>query len=142
MATEQALQDRIEQVRRIVKPLQGFAFKADRPRAARHQALLSRGDGRLADLLLLASDPGVGLQRALKTWDGDPGWYLDRERGADERFPWEVIDLGVERDYLWREWERYKEGVASPKCPVAGCRGCRVCGMYGWLEEAGPGGPG
>jgi radical SAM superfamily enzyme YgiQ (UPF0313 family) len=137
MASERALQDRIEQIRRIIKPLKGFAFNADKPRMARRQALLSRGDERLAALLLAAAEPGVGLTRALKAWDGDPDWYLDRERGEDERFPWEVIDLGVERDYLWREWRRYKDGLASPKCPDAGCRGCRACGMYGWLEESG-----
>ena len=45
-------------------------------------------------------------------------------------FPWDIVDVGVSREFLWREWERYREGVATAKCPPAGCAACKRCGIY------------
>jgi hypothetical protein len=53
----------------------------------------------------------------------DPEFYADRERGADERLPWEVIDMGVSRAHLWHERELSRRAVLSPDCRVQ-CTGC------------------
>jgi radical SAM superfamily enzyme YgiQ (UPF0313 family) len=138
MADEAALEWAMGQVRAMVKPLRGFRAMLERPGPARLQGLLARGDEAVFDLAELAARPGMGWRRALKAWEGDPGAYLDRERGRDEAFPWECIDIGVSRDYLWREWERYARARPSARCAPGNCAGCDACGMGGWLAAGGP----
>lgn len=137
MADEAQLEWALGRVRDLVRPLRGFRAMLERPGPARLQALLARGDETVFELAELAARPGMGWRRALKAWDGDPGTFLDRERGQDEAFPWECIDSGVSRDYLWREWERYKQAKPSARCAPGGCAGCDVCGLGGWLTEGG-----
>jgi radical SAM superfamily enzyme YgiQ (UPF0313 family) len=129
MATEAALETAYDGLRGVIKPLRGFRLETENPSQARMQGLLARGDARLFPLLVEAAASG-SLRRALSTWDGDVSWYLDRDRPRDEVFPWDVIDVGVSRDFLWREWERYRQGVVTAKCPPEGCAGCRRCGIY------------
>lgn len=145
MAGEHALKGRIAAVRRLAKSFSGVQVRADSPRLARLQGLLARGDERVHGLISLAAGrPGGESQAwspALRDWPGDPAWYLDRERGEDEAFPWEVIDLGVDRRHLWREWERVKTRRESPPCPTVdisgrrqgACAECRRCGLDTWL---------
>jgi len=94
--------------------------------------LSARGDERLSELTLPAPKNGGNFKKALYAWDGDPAPYLDRQRSPDEPFPWEIVDAGVRRDYLWREWQRYQDAVPTAKCPPAGCAACGRCGMEAW----------
>lgn len=135
MASEERLKEIIARVKRLVKPLKGWRAEADSPAAARLQGVLARGDESLYGLLEQAADQG--LRRALKEWPGDPAAILDRQRDRDEPFPWEMIDIGVGRDLLWREWERFQAARATPVCPAQGCQGCDRCGMHSWLGGAG-----
>lgn len=52
-----------------------------------------------------------------------------RERDREEKFPWEVIDHGIERQFLWEEYQRALQEKSSPECrPEQNCRRCGVCG--------------
>lgn len=126
MASEEALEERLRTIRDMVKPLKAFRFASDGPGAARLQGLLSRGGANLAPLVLDAAE--IGWKKALKQWGGDEAAILDRERDRDEPFPWEVIDAGVPRAVLWREWGRYKKELETPPCPAEGCGECGRCG--------------
>jgi len=134
MASEEYLDNALRRVKAMLKPYKGFALSGDDPFLARVQGLVSRGGEDLAGLLLLAADFG-GWKKGLALWDGDPGTVLDRERGRDEAFPWEVIDLGVDRAHLWREWEKSRQDQPSPGCPPQGCERCGVCGLKDWLRR-------
>lgn len=129
MASEAAIEAAYAAVRAAVKPLKGFKVEVENASAARLQGLLARGDEALFPLIEQAVTAG-SFRRALKTWDGDVAAVLDRQHPQDEVFPWDIVDVGVSRDFLWREWERYKEGVATAKCPPDGCAACRRCGIY------------
>jgi len=133
MATEDALNEAMARVRAAVKPLKAFRAMLEKPFSARLQALLARGGEEIFELAELAAEPGMGWRRALKEWDGDPALVLDRERGEDEIFPWECLEIGVKREFLWREWRRYKEEQASRHCSDAPCEACNLCGMGKWL---------
>jgi radical SAM superfamily enzyme YgiQ (UPF0313 family) len=126
MASEAAIEAAYARVRAAAKGLKGFRVEVETASMARMQGLLARGDAGLFPLLASAVRAG-SFRRALKTWDGDVAAYLDRERPKDEAFPWDIIDVGVSRDYLWREWERYRQGVGTAKCPPAGCDACHRC---------------
>jgi len=148
MAGERTLRERIVQVRRTARHVSGMQVRSDSPRLARLQGLLTRGDTETHGLISLAAQQHGRDQEswaaALRDWSKDPAWYLDRERGKDEAFPWEVISLGVDRNHLWKEWERVKTRRTTPPCPwehVAGqpgfaCLDCRRCGLDTWLTES------
>lgn len=50
-------------------------------------------------------------------------FYNLRTRTRNEIFPWDFIDCGVTREFLWREWEHALEGCVTPNCREK-CSGC------------------
>lgn len=139
MASQEALEARLEELAAMAKPLRGVRVEGEKPFWARVQGLFARGGEDLAGLYILAGEHG--WRGALKRWEGDMAWVLDRERGRGEIFPWEVIDVGVGREALWREWGRYASGKATPKCPDAPCGRCLACGGATDAGESGTDGP-
>jgi len=89
------------------------------------QAFLSRGDRRIGAML-----PELAKGGNLKQICAAAGFSLidelTRERRQDEIFAWEIIDSGVQRDYLWREYQRAAEQRLTPPCAPGCCR-CGVC---------------
>ena len=60
---------------------------------------------------------------AFRNTDVDISFYNQRERGKDEIFPWDFIDIGVSRSFLYREWERALNETVTPNCREK-CSGC------------------
>ena len=101
-----SLQKKLEVIKRGARPLGNVRVLHENPREAALQALLARGDRRVADFLELAAGFGGDWRRALREWDGDADFYTTRARPIDERLPWDHFDVGVKRSGLIREWER------------------------------------
>jgi radical SAM family uncharacterized protein len=89
----------------------------ENPREAYLQALLARGDRRVADLVEPAARLEGDWRRALREWDGDADFYTHRERALDETLPWDHLDVGVRKAGLIREHER---AGLSPEPAAAG----------------------
>jgi radical SAM superfamily enzyme YgiQ (UPF0313 family) len=121
------LKDRIKKIKRGLGSVANVRVHADVPRWAYVQALLSRGDRRLAPLLTAVVENGGNWSQAMKRVNVNPDFYVYRERGKDELFPWEFIDHGVSRDYLWEEWEKALSGRLTPACDPEHCCRCGVC---------------
>ncbi len=75
----------------------------DVPRQAYVQALLSRGDRGVGAVLKVAAETG-DWKAALQASPIDPDLTVLRPRGEREAFPWEVVDPGIPRATLWREY--------------------------------------
>jgi radical SAM superfamily enzyme YgiQ (UPF0313 family) len=97
----------------------------DLPKWAYVQALLARGDRRVADILVAAQ--ARGWNRALTENPINPDFFTLRERRAGELFPWDFIDHGLKKEYLWEEYQRGLEGKETPPCRPAVCSRCGVC---------------
>ena len=119
----------------MTRKLRGVALNVDAPFQARLQGVLSRGGEDAFRLVQLAADEG-GWKKAMRRFEAETAEILDREREADEVFPWEVIDLGVTRTSLRREYERAVRALHSPGCPAGGCKDCGLCGMDEWLKKS------
>ena len=92
------------------------------------QGVLARGDRRLGPVLQAAHEaggPGTFL-RTLRDFDLSADFYLYRRRSEEEIFPWDMLDMGIERRYLWAELERAEHGASTPAC-FDGCQRCGVC---------------
>ena len=50
-------------------------------------------------------------------------FYNYRERSKDEIFPWDFIDIGVSKNFLYREYENSLQEKVTPNCR-AKCSGC------------------
>ena len=59
----------------------------------------------------------------------DIAFYNERERGQEELFPWDFIDIGVTKAFLRREWDRAMKAEVTPNCRQK-CSGCGV-GVFG-----------
>jgi radical SAM superfamily enzyme YgiQ (UPF0313 family) len=109
-----SLQTKLEIVKRGARRFANVRVLHENPREAGLQALLARGDRRVADFLELAASFDGDWRRALREWEGDPDFYTTRPRPIDERLPWDHFDVGVKKAGLLREWER-----AQAETPVA-----------------------
>ncbi|WP_327438366.1 radical SAM protein [Humidesulfovibrio mexicanus] len=117
----------------MTRKLRGLALHVDAPFQARLQGVLSRGGEETFRLVELAAEGG--WKKAMRRFETETADILDRQRGETEAFPWEVVDIGVSRQLLWREYGRADRAVHSPGCPALGCAGCGACGMDRWLEQ-------
>ena len=99
------------------------------------EGVFARGDRRVAEAILTAYRKGClydawgesfqndAWLEAFEECGLDIGFYTTRERKRDEIFPWDFLDCGVTREFLWREWERAQREEVSPNCR-ARCQGC------------------
>ena len=55
----------------------------------------------------------------------DPAFYARRERAQGEILPWEHIDSGVRKDFLWAEYQKALRGETTPNCRQR-CVGCGI----------------
>lgn len=60
----------------------------------------------------------------------DIDFYTSREREQDEILPWEFIDVGVTREFLWREYEKSIKALVTPNCRRA-CTNCGANSFHG-----------
>jgi radical SAM superfamily enzyme YgiQ (UPF0313 family) len=133
MASEESLLAAQKRLKDMTKHLRGVALQVDAPFQARLQGVLSRGGEEAFELVRLAASEG-GWKKAMRLWDEKAAQILDRQRDEHEVFPWEVIDTGVSRASLWREWTRAGRALHTPGCPKGGCEDCGLCGMDKWLK--------
>jgi radical SAM superfamily enzyme YgiQ (UPF0313 family) len=122
------LKQRIKRLKRGLGSVPNVRVHADVPKWAYLQALLARGDRRLAPLLVAVVEGGGSWARAMKRVNVNPEFYVYRERAQEEVFPWDFIDHGVRRDFLWSEYEEALAGRLTPPCEPERCRRCGVCG--------------
>ena len=106
------------------------------------EAVLSRGDRRVGDAIEEVWRRGGKLDawtdyfsydrwmEAFAACGLDPAFYANRDRGRDELFPWEIIDIGVYRRHFWRERELAYQSQLSPDCRQQ-CTGCGANRLIG-----------
>lgn len=111
------------------------------------EAALARGDRSVGAVIHRAWRAGARLDawrehfspdtwRAAFAAEGvDPLAAVGRRRSVDEALPWDVIDCGVTRRFLWREYERAVRGDLSPDCR-ANCHGCGVTASFSAARDA------
>jgi hypothetical protein len=121
------LQDKREYLRKRFSGQANIRLNVDTPANAFFQAVLARGDRRLAPVLADIARTGKNWRQLMRLEGLEPEFYAMRERGRNEVFPWEIIDHGINKEYLWQEYQRALAGKSTPPCDVERCRRCGVC---------------
>ena len=104
------------------------------------EGVFARGDRKIASVIEEAYRMGCIYDSWSEQFDNDKwmrafdntgieiGFYNLRERGEDEIFPWDFIDIGVTKKFLRREWDRAMKGEVTPNCRMQ----CSGCGVAKW----------
>jgi radical SAM superfamily enzyme YgiQ (UPF0313 family) len=125
MEAEKVLKKKLRFLQSSISRIPNTRMNHESVRNAILQTFLSRGDRRIGYLLpQLAA--GSNLKQLCRKMELSLDFYVVRERDADEFFPWEIIDQGVKRDYLWQEYQKGQLEKTTPPC-VPTCRRCGVC---------------
>ncbi|MGC8808666.1 MAG: radical SAM protein [bacterium] len=103
-AEPQQLNEKIKLVKKGLAKEGGVSVTADLPKWAYLQALLARGDRRVGKLLGQAHRLRGNWSQAYRTVDLNPDFYVLRPRRKEEIFPWDFIDHGLSKDYLWQQY--------------------------------------
>jgi hypothetical protein len=61
-----------------------------------------------------------------------------REREFSEVLPWDHLDSGLDKDWLWEDWQDSLNGVEVEDCRWTPCFDCGVCPQMGTDIEVGP----
>jgi len=120
------------------------------------EGLLSRGDRRVGNVIervwreggrfdgwseYFSYDRWVAAASAeLEPLGVDFAWFTTRERGEDEVFPWDHLDSGLDKAWLWADWQDALAEQEQDDCRWTPCFDCGVCPSMGTDIEVGPSG--
>jgi len=121
------LKERIRYLRQQLTGIANIRIKAEKPEKSYFQAVLAAGDRRLAPALLGLAQSNRNWQQVLKQHHIRPEDYCLRKRCRDEVMPWEIIDHGIDRNFLWAEYQKALAGRTTSACDTAVCKKCGVC---------------
>jgi radical SAM family uncharacterized protein len=103
------------------------------------EGLLSRGDRRVGAVIEQAWRDGARFDGwsehfSFSRWIAatekvgvDIGWYTTRERNADEVLPWDHLDSGLDKQWLWDDWQDALGEFEQDDCRWTPCFDCGVC---------------
>ena len=130
----------------------GFRYHDGKPGAI--EGLLSRGDRRVGAVIRAVWEDGGRFDgwsehfsferwercadQALADTPVDLAWYTTRERDFTEVLPWDHLDSGLDKDWLWEDWQDSLSGAEVEDCRWTPCFDCGVCPQTGTEIQIGP----
>jgi radical SAM family uncharacterized protein len=133
----------------------GFRYHDGRPGII--EGLLSRGDRRVGAVIEQVWRDGgrfdgwsehfsydrwvAASETALADTPVDLDWYTIREREYSEVLPWDHLDSGLDRDWLWEDWQDAIDPdstVEVEDCRWTPCYDCGVCPQMDTEIQIGP----
>ncbi|MFZ0323789.1 MAG: TIGR03960 family B12-binding radical SAM protein [Actinomycetes bacterium] len=130
----------------------GFRYHDGKPGIV--EGLLSRGDRRVGEVIRevwLAGGRFDGwsehfsFDRWMQAADTafadsvvDVDWYTVRDREYAEVLPWDHLDSGLDKDWLWEDWQDARNDVEVEDCRWTPCFDCGVCPQLDTHIQVGP----
>ncbi|GAA4233413.1 TIGR03960 family B12-binding radical SAM protein [Actinomadura meridiana] len=118
------------------------------------EGLLSRGDRRVGEIIRAVWEDGgrfdgwsehfsydrwsAAADKALAAEPVDLAWYTVRERDEVEVLPWDHLDAGLDREWLWQDWQDAVDETEVEDCRWTPCYDCGVCPTMGTEIQTGP----
>ena len=145
------LRDAIRSDKRYGKAI-GFRYHDGKP--GQVEGLLSRGDRRIGRVIRAVWEDGgrfdgwsehfsydrwmAAADRALSDLTVDVAWYTTREREESEVLPWDHLDSGLDKDWLWEDWQDALAEDEVEDCRWTPCFDCGVCPQMNTEIQIGP----
>ena len=118
------------------------------------EGLLSRGDRRVGAVIRRVWEDGgrfdgwsehfsytrweAACAAMLPPFGVSLDWYTTRERAENEVLPWDHLDSGLDREWLWQDWQEALSGTEVEDCRWTPCFDCGVCPTMGTDIQIGP----
>jgi radical SAM family uncharacterized protein len=118
------------------------------------EGLLSRGDRRVASVIRRVWAAGQRFDGWSEYFSFDRwndactavfadqpvslDWYTTRERALSEVLPWDHLDAGLDKDWMWQDWQEALDGGEVDDCRWTPCYDCGVCPSMGTEIQIGP----
>jgi radical SAM family uncharacterized protein len=114
------------------------------------EGLLSRGDRRVGAVIEQVWSGGGRFDgwsehfsfdrwaEAARLCGIDLDWYTTRERAITEVLPWDHLDSGLDKEWLWQDWQDALTEQEQDDCRWTPCFDCGVCPAMGTDIEVGP----
>jgi len=154
----QRLRDDVRADRSVARAI-GFRYHDGRPGIV--EGLLSRGDRRVGAVIEAVWRDGgrfdgwsehfsyerwtAAAEEAFAGGPVDLDWYTTRERGYAEVLPWDHLDSGLDKDWLWEDWQDALLAGSDPDadvevedCRWTPCYDCGVCPQLDTEIQIGP----
>ena len=145
------LRDAIRGDRQYTRAI-GFRYHDGKPSAI--EGLLSRGDRRVGPIIEAVWRDGgrfdgwsehfsyerwaTAAGQSLAGSGVDLDWYTTREREYAEVLPWDHLDAGLDREWLWADWQDALDEVEVDDCRWTPCFECGVCPQLDTSIQIGP----
>ncbi|MET8006901.1 TIGR03960 family B12-binding radical SAM protein [Nonomuraea glycinis] len=126
----------------------GFRYHDGKPSIV--EGMLSRGDRRIGAVIRNVWEDGARFDGwsehfSYERWMAaaakagvDVDWYTVREREENEVLPWDHLDAGLDREWLWQDWQEAVNGGEVEDCRWTPCYDCGVCPTMGTEIQIGP----
>lgn len=121
------LKEKIVYLKKGVRQFANVHLQADKPDNAMFQALLSRGDRRIADVLNDMALHNIPWKKSMRNHNLNIEEYILCGSEGESYFPWYIIDHGMSHEYLWKEYNKGLREAPSEPCDTSICRRCGVC---------------
>lgn len=120
-----------------------FKYKGHDYRVSLLEAVFARGDERLAPLIEKAWQLGCRLdgwsevfnfdtwREAMDRTGIDAAAFAERRFAKEEKLPWDAVDVGITKEFLYKEYERALAEERSADCMTA----CTGCGLSCAVEQ-------
>lgn len=122
------LKSKITFLRQGVRKEANVRMNHDKPENVLFQAVLSKGDRRLAKVLTTMACDEIPWKQAMRRHGLRPEFYAIYQHDKEDYFPWSCIDHRIRQDYLWQEYQKSFQAKTTVSCDTSVCRKCGVCG--------------
>jgi radical SAM family uncharacterized protein len=145
------LRDAIRSDRQYSRAI-GFRYHDGEPGIV--EGLLSRGDRRVGRVIRAVWEDGgrfdgwsehfsysrwtASAAAGLEGTGVDLDWYTTREREFTEVLPWDHLESGLDKDWLWEDWQDALTEQEVEDCRWTPCFDCGVCPQLGTEIQIGP----
>ena len=147
--TPEELQRKLALIRQLIRTHDGIKLRTNDPEEGVIEGLLARGDRRVAAAVERAWQLGARFdgwhevptldlwRRAMDETGVELAWYSQRERDEDEVLPWDHLDSGLEKGWLWEDWQDARTAVQLDDCRWSPCYDCGVCPGLDLVHDTG-----
>jgi radical SAM family uncharacterized protein len=118
------------------------------------EGLLSRGDRRVGAVIRRVWESGgrfdgwsehfsfdrwtSAAAEVLPAFGVDLDWYTVRDRDETEVLPWDHLDSGLDKEWLWQDWQDSLAEYEQDDCRWTPCFDCGVCPSMDTEIQIGP----
>ena len=126
-AAVRALKGKIKFLQQGLKKEANVRMTGDKPEHVLFQAVLARGDRRLAMVLFDMASQDLTWKQAMRKNGLEAEQFAVRNYSCNEPLPWNIVDHGIKQQYLWDEYIKAFAEKPTMACNTKNCRRCGVC---------------